>query len=606
MQNENNNKNTRTLVILFIILCAGILACGIYLAGYYMGEKKAEKTFQNKQVTAGISPNVTVSGDEKETPTPDVSGSPVPSKANEELSPTMSPGGEPTDTPVETITPEVTESISVTPSVALTPVPTKDVTPTKKPVQTPTVTPKPAVAEKGTPVANHGKLSVNKDGKLVDKNGSLYQLHGVSTHGLQWFPQYVNKAAFQSLRDDWNVNLVRLAMYTAEGGYCEKDANGKAKLKELVNNGVDYATELGMYVIIDWHVLHDQNPNRYTAESIKFFEEMARTYKDHVNVIYEICNEPNGGVTWSQIKTYAEKVIKAIRAIDSDAIIVVGTPTWSQEVDKAAANPITGQKNIMYAIHFYAGTHKEWLIDKMASAAAKKLPIFCTEFGITDASGNGNLDEVSANKWIAKMNELNISYCCWNLANKNESSCLIKSSCNKTSGWTRDEISGQAKWLIKTYGGRLLGGTPSVPEPTKAPGASPTPGPTNTPTPTPAPTRPSDPKPISYEKTVDGYQVGINSSNTWVGAGNSRFYQINVGLGNQTGSDVSSWKLTITFSNEVVLDQCWNCEVTISGKTMVVTPLSYSGSIDNGGSRSDIGIIFSSASEVTINSVSCK
>lgn len=83
-------------------------------------------------------------------------------------------------------------------------------------------------AESGTPLANHGKLSV-KGTDIVDKNGDPYQLKGVSTHGLQWFPEYVNKDSFQSFRDDFGANVIRLAMYTAEGGYCEGGDQGRFK-----------------------------------------------------------------------------------------------------------------------------------------------------------------------------------------------------------------------------------------------------------------------------------------------------------------------------------------------------------------------------------------
>ena len=152
---------------------------------------------------------------------------------------------------------------------------------------------KKPVVESGTPLENHGALQV-KGTQLVDKNGDSYQLKGVSTHGLAWFPEYVNKDAFQTLRDDWGANVIRLAMYTDEnGGYCT-DGN-QDQLKQLVSDGVEYATELGMYVIIDWHVLHDQDPTVYQGEAEAFFAEMSAKYAKYDNVIYEICNEPNGG-----------------------------------------------------------------------------------------------------------------------------------------------------------------------------------------------------------------------------------------------------------------------------------------------------------------------
>jgi endoglucanase len=165
-------------------------------------------------------------------------------------------------------------------------------------------------------------------------------------------------------------------------------------------------------------------------------------------VLYEICNEPNGDVQWERdIKPYAQEVIKEIRNIDTDAIIIVGTPTWSQDVDVVAQSPITGYDNIMYTLHFYAATHKEYLRQKLTTALNSGLPVFVTEFGICDASGNGNVDIDEANKWIDFLNENNISWMCWNLSNKNESSALLKNT-DKTTNWTEDELSEEGIWLL--------------------------------------------------------------------------------------------------------------------------------------------------------------
>ena len=304
---------------------------------------------------------------------------------------------------------------------------------------------KSAKKETGTPFANHGALSV-KGTDLVDKSGSKYQLKGVSTHGLAWFPDYVNEEAFKTFRDDWGANVVRLAMYTDEGGgYCT-DGN-KDNLKKLVKSGIDEATDLGMYVIVDWHILHDLTPLKYEDEAKRFFEEVSSEYKNSDNIIYEICNEPNGGTGWSDIKKYAEDIIPIIRKNDSNAIVVVGTPTWSQEVDQAAKDPVTGYDNVMYTLHFYAATHKEDLRNKMTTALKAGLPIFVTEFSICEASGNGSVDYSSAEEWFKLINEYNLSYCAWNVSNKDEKSSLIKSSVTKKSGWTEDDLSETGVWI---------------------------------------------------------------------------------------------------------------------------------------------------------------
>lgn len=300
--------------------------------------------------------------------------------------------------------------------------------------------------ESGTPLENHGALQVEGT-QLVDASGNPYQLKGVSTHGLAWFPEYVNKDAFQTIRDDWGGNVIRLAMYTDEsGGYCS--GGDKEQLKALIDTGVNAATELGMYVIIDWHILHDTDPKINQGEAEKFFAEMSAKYANYDNVIYEICNEPNGGATWDgSVKPYAETIIPIIRKNDKDAIIIVGTPTWSQDVDIVADNPITGQENIMYAVHFYAATHTDNIRNKVTYALDKGLPIFVSEFSLCDASGNGANDLNQAEKWFDLIDSNKLSYCSWSLSNKAETSALIQSGCSKTSGWEESELSETGKWI---------------------------------------------------------------------------------------------------------------------------------------------------------------
>lgn len=295
-----------------------------------------------------------------------------------------------------------------------------------------------------TPVGTHGKLSI-KQTNIVDKDGKNFQLKGISTHGLQWFPQYVNKDAFKFMRDEWGINVIRLAMYTDPNVGYTKELHNKVK------EGINYATELGLYVIVDWHILSDGNPNTYKTQAIEFFKEIANEYKNNENIIYEICNEPNGNVTWTRdIKPYAEDVIKEIRAIDSDSIIICGTPTWSQDIDVVAKDRIEGYDNIMYSLHFYAATHTDWLRNRAKQAIDNKLPIFVSEFGICDASGNGGIDYNQSEEWIKFLNENDISWVMWNLSNKQETSAIINSNCNKVTGWTLDELSNAGKWLVET------------------------------------------------------------------------------------------------------------------------------------------------------------
>ena len=317
--------------------------------------------------------------------------------------------------------------------------------PTEAPTEAPTETPAP---EADTPFSVHGALSVN-GADLVDKDGNKFQLKGMSTHGIAWFPKYVNLAAFKTLRDDWNTNCVRIAMYTDENmGYC--NGGDKEYLKGLVKNGVKYATELGMYVIVDWHILHDKTPLKYKDEALAFFDEISKEFAGQDNILYEICNEPNSGPSWEDVKSYAEEVIPVIRANDPNCVVLVGSPTWSQDIHKAAADPLSFE-NVMYTLHFYAGTHKDSLRKRAQQCIDGGLPVFISEFGICDASGNGKLDYDSAQAWKELIDKNNLSYMCWNLSNHSESSAVFVNGCEKLSGWAEEDLKDQGKWVREWF-----------------------------------------------------------------------------------------------------------------------------------------------------------
>lgn len=298
-----------------------------------------------------------------------------------------------------------------------------------------------------TPLGTYGKLSV-KGTNLVDKDGNTVQLTGISTHGLSWFPDYVNKSAFQSLRDQWGVDIIRLAMYPDESmGYCT--GGDKEKLKALIDQAVKDTYELGMYVVIDWHVLGDATPKKHQEEAERFFEEMSSLYAGYENVIYEICNEPNSGTSWEDVKSYAESVIQIIRKNHKDAVIIVGTPTWCQDVDVVAKNPITKYDNLLYAVHFYAATHKEDLRKRTESAIDAGLPLIISEFSICDASGGGDIDYDSAAAWMKLADKYHLSFIAWSLCNKAETASLLSPDCTKTSDFKEEDLSETGKWLMK-------------------------------------------------------------------------------------------------------------------------------------------------------------
>lgn len=444
-----------------------------------------------------------------------------------------------------------------------------------------------------------GALSVEGT-KLVDDNGNGVLLKGISTHGLAWYPDYVNEDCIRQLKEEWGANVFRLAMYTAEyGGFCS--GGDKESLKALVKDGVKYATDNDMYVIIDWHILSDGNPNTYLEDAKGFFEEMSEEYADYTNVLYEICNEPNGGTSWSDVKSYAEEVIEVIRENDEDGIILVGTPNWSQYVEQAAADPIEGYDNIMYTLHFYAATHKEDLREAMVRAVEAGLPIFVSEYGICDASGNGGIDEYQANQWVELLNQYQISYVAWNLSNKSETSAVIKSSCSKTSGFTLEDLSDSGKWLYNMLGARgSLGaevsgsGTGQEPAGDSAGGQQGSAGSTGQ--------EPADDSAGGQQSWASGsmgqggtltqgeLSLSVQPVNSW-GQGGEAFCQYTLTITNLGETDLEGWTVEVTFNGDISLSNGWNGNYQVSGSTLVITSMDYNGHIDKGGSVENVGFI---------------
>ncbi len=300
-------------------------------------------------------------------------------------------------------------------------------------------------ADRPTYFDAHGALRVS-GGRLVDASGQPVQLRGVSTLGLAWFPQFVNEGAFRTLRDDWGANTVRLAMYTCEdGGYLT--GGDRESLEALIDEGVNLCAGLGLYAIIDWHILSDGDPNLHADEAEDFFRRMSARYADIPNVLYEICNEPNGkGVNWPVVKAYAQRIIPVIRENAPEAVILCGTPNWSQDVDRAAADPID-DANLMYVLHFYAASHRLALRKRAEKALAAGAPLFISEFNICESSGDGAIDYDSAAAWRELIREHGLSYIAWSLSNADESAALIRADCDRTSDWTDADLSETGLWL---------------------------------------------------------------------------------------------------------------------------------------------------------------
>ena len=282
----------------------------------------------------------------------------------------------------------------------------------------------------GGSVSQNGFLAV-KGTSLVNQDGKVLILRGVSFGWHNWWPRFYNENTVSWLKEDWKCSVLRAAIgVEPDGAYLSNPTLAFNCLYAVV----DAAIKNDMYVIVDWHagsiLLND-------AEG--FFQAVATKYKDCPNIIYEIYNEPSSD-SWSSVKAYAIEVIKTIRAIAPKNIILVGSPEWDQRVDLPAADPIQGYDNLMYTLHFYAATHGQWLRDRATAALQKGLPIFVSECGGMEASGDGAISTTEWQSWLQWMSSNNISWDAWCIADKNESCSMIQNTSSPISGWADSDL----------------------------------------------------------------------------------------------------------------------------------------------------------------------
>ena len=281
-------------------------------------------------------------------------------------------------------------------------------------------------------VGTHGQLSV-RGTKLVDARGEPIVLRGVSYGWHNWWHQYYNAGTVDWLAADWKCTVVRAAMGVGpRGSYLDKPEWSQ----QLVKTVVEAAIANDIYVIIDWH---DHNAHRHTDEAVEFFTSMATLFGNHPHVIYEIYNEPVNA-PWPEVKRYSKKVIDAIRAVDPDNIILVGSPHWDQDVHLAADDPIVGEKNIMYTLHFYADTHKQELRDRGDYALSKGLPLFVSEYGGCAANGDGPLNMQEWTAWVDWMEKRQISWVTWSISSKNETCSMLPAEASSTGNWPANTL----------------------------------------------------------------------------------------------------------------------------------------------------------------------
>lgn len=317
-----------------------------------------------------------------------------------------------------------------------------------------------------TPVAQNGQLQVIGL-KLCNQYGNPIQLRGMSTHGIQWYGwgSCLTAASLDALAYDWKADILRISLYVQEDGY-ETDPTG---FTNQVSRLIEEATARGMYALVDWHQLDPGDPNYNLARAKTFFTAIANAHKNKNNIIYDICNEPNSGATWAKIKTYADQIIPVIRAIDNDAVILVGTHGWSTMglSGDGSLQDILNNKlqypNIMYTFHFYAKDHRTAYLNQL-DQASNQLPVFVTEFGTQEASGDGPNDFTMAQQYIDLMQRKKISWTNWNYSDDFRSGAVWTTGTCSNGPWTTARLKPAGAWIrerILNPADDFPGGTPT-------------------------------------------------------------------------------------------------------------------------------------------------
>jgi endoglucanase len=399
---------------------------------------------------------------------------------------------------------------------------------------------------------------------LCDAKGDPIQLRGMSTHGLQWFPGIVNNNAFAALSKDWNSNVIRLAMYVAEGGYASNPS-----IKQTVINGINYAIANDMYVIVDWHMLNPGDPNASVYSGAQsFFNDIARLYPNNRNIIYELCNEPNGdnqGVTndasgWAKVKSYATPIIKSLRSNGNNNLVIVGNPFWSQRPDLAADNPID-DSNTMYSVHFYSGTNPVSDVDTNRDNAMSNVryalnhgvAVFATEWGTSLATGTTGPYLSKADAWLDFLNANNISWCNFSICNKDEKAAALNSWTSLDPGYNQVWSDSQLTTSGQYVRARIKGISYEVPDdPTQ-----------NNPTP-----------PIDFSSgfwdfndgTTQGFGINKDSPITTVNLKNVNNALQLTGLNTNGSNDISEGNF---WANVRLSADIWGKSINVYGKTQL-------------------------------------
>ncbi len=326
-------------------------------------------------------------------------------------------------------------------------------------------------------VDQYGRLQVIGT-NLCSEKGEPIQLRGLSTHGIQYFPNFYTENAIQSIAEEWEADILRVSSYVNEG-WKEQYLDNPTKWKQKIDGLVDYCGKYGIYVLIDWHMLSPGDPLYFFDEAIDFWTYMADQHGDKEHVLFDICNEPNNqgwnsykkvdgewvidevfapekSVTWEDhIKPFADSIMSIIRD-ESENVAIVGTPNWAARPNAVIGNPVQ-YDNLMYTMHFYAAEHGQSYMNNVETAVNAGIPVFVTEFGTQKASGDEKNDFEDSQEWLDLLNKYNISWINWNFSSDFRTGAVFKTNYSPTTVAEyadTTQLKEAGKWIMNKFKNR--------------------------------------------------------------------------------------------------------------------------------------------------------
>jgi endoglucanase len=263
-----------------------------------------------------------------------------------------------------------------------------------------------------------GNKFVNKEGKTILFRGlSISDPDKIERQG-HW-----NKAHFEKVKET-GAMIVRIPVHPVAW----RDRTPQ-KYLELLDQAAEWCTDLGMYIIIDWHTIGNlemelfQNPmyNTSKQETYQFWRTIAEHFRGNNTIaFYEIFNEPTtyrgqlGTITWAEWKLINEKIIDLIRSFDNETIPLVAGFDWAYDLTPIINEPINAL-GIGYVTHPYSNKRSQpwepkW--EENFGFAASKYPVVATEFGFGGFPGLKDENDYG-NRIIDYLESKGISWMCW-------------------------------------------------------------------------------------------------------------------------------------------------------------------------------------------------